>query len=179
MHFPGKGTLFLLFWNQKKKCIWKKIVKKKCEKSVPGKKIVKKSVKKSVPGKNSEKNSEKKSVKKVYLEKEEWKKCTRKKNSETNREKSVPGKRIVKQIVEAVHREKYSEKSVPGKKCEFHLCHWCELRGWHGLLFTSWVTGMPLDAFFRLKKKHLGHLKRDSKLQTPSKPINLELLLFQ
>jgi hypothetical protein len=36
-------------------CIWKKIVKKKCEKSVPGKKIVKKSVKKkcekSVPGK--------------------------------------------------------------------------------------------------------------------------------
>jgi hypothetical protein len=38
-----------------KKCTWKKIVKKKCEKSVPGKKIVKKSVKKKcekgVPGK--------------------------------------------------------------------------------------------------------------------------------
>ena len=37
------------------KCIWKKIVKKKCEKSVPGKKIVKKSVKKVYPEKNSEK----------------------------------------------------------------------------------------------------------------------------
>jgi hypothetical protein len=42
------------------KCIWKKIVKKKCEKSVPGKKIVKKSVKKSVKKVYLEKNSEKK-----------------------------------------------------------------------------------------------------------------------
>ena len=37
-------------------------------------------------------------------------------------EKSVPGKRIVKQIVEAVHREKYSEKSVPGKKIVNFTC---------------------------------------------------------
>ena len=60
-----KGTLFLLFWNVTKMCIWKKMVKKKCEKSVPGKKIVKIS------------------VKKVYLEKTSEKKC----------EKSVPGKK--------------------------------------------------------------------------------------
>ena len=73
------------------------------------------------------------------------------KNRETNSEKSVHGKQIVKQIVEEVHREKHSEKSV----CEFHLCHWCELRGWHVLLFTSWVAGMPLDACYHAKASRI------------------------